>query len=331
MSNARGHIQTYRGASFWLCTTEEGTTAHNICDQQDGLSNTRNDNEWATSIQTTHKIDTLYKEGFKILTIVNGRIVKSEVRNCARKEEKATKRQCIKFLKTNHKVLIIGDSHLKGSATKTNQFLNTKFSVSSFIKPGATINKLVSSQEKELKDLGKKDVIVLSGGANDMDNINEDKGSEVLAKMTKFMQTYNNTNIAKISIPHRFDLHNESRTNLAIQKINSKLKKMTKLFRHVSMIEMESNRNDYTKHGLHLNNARKEGLARSIANLINQIVLRENKEKQVITLNWKEEVNMDISVQMSPEQHKHRHLEVTDIISNRTSTRPKKTTYYKEK
>ena len=87
---------------------------------------------------------------------------------------------------------------------------------------------------------------------------------------------------------------------------------------------MESNRKDYTKHGLHLNKAGKEGLARSIANSINQIVLRENREKQVITLNWKEEVNMDISVQMSPEQHKHRHLEVTDIISNRTSTRQKK-------
>jgi len=45
--------------------------------------------ERATLIQTTHKIDTLYKEGSKIPTIVNGRIVKSEVRNCARKEEKA--------------------------------------------------------------------------------------------------------------------------------------------------------------------------------------------------------------------------------------------------
>ena len=53
-------------------------------------------------------------------------------------------------------------------------------------------------------------------------------------------------------------------------------------------------------------------------------MLRENREKQVITLNWKEEVNMDISVQMSPEKLKHRHLEVADIISNRTSTRQKK-------
>ena len=167
---------------------------------------------------------------------------------------------------------------------------HTHSSVSSFIKPGATINQLVSVQEKELKDLGKKDVIVISGGANDMDNIKEDKGSEVLSKMTKFMQTYNNTNIAIISTPYRFDLENKSRINLAIQKLNSKLKKMTKLFRHVSMTEMESSRKYYMKHGLHLNKAGKEGLATSIAYLINQIMLKENKRKSVIKLKWREEV-----------------------------------------
>jgi hypothetical protein len=55
-------------------------------------------------------------------------------------------------------------------------------------------------QEKECKDLGKMDVILINGGANDMDD-NCDKGSEVLSKITKFMQTYNNTNIAVMSIP----------------------------------------------------------------------------------------------------------------------------------
>ena len=157
---------------------------------------------------------------------------------------------------------------------------------------------------------------MISGGANDMDNMNEDKGSEVLSKMTKFMQTYNNTNIAIISTPYRFDMDNESRINLTIQKLNSKLKKMTKLFRHVSMIEMESNRKYYTKHGLHLNKAGIEGLARSIAYLVNQIMLKENKEKSVIPLNWKADVNMHTSIQLSPDQNKRRHLEDTDKISN---------------
>jgi hypothetical protein len=40
-------------------------------------------------------------------------------------------------------VKIIGDSHLKGSAARINQYLNTKFEVSSFIKPGACTNQIV--------------------------------------------------------------------------------------------------------------------------------------------------------------------------------------------
>jgi hypothetical protein len=89
----------------------------------------RSDRQQASLTQTTHKTDILYSEGFKILTIVNGRIVNCEVRNRSRPEEKATSIPGNKFLKSSHTVLIIGDSHLKGSAAGTNQFLNMKFSV----------------------------------------------------------------------------------------------------------------------------------------------------------------------------------------------------------
>jgi hypothetical protein len=112
--------------------------------------------------------------------------------------------------------------------------------------------------------------------------------------------------------------------NLAIQKLNSKLKNMTNLFRHVSIVETDLNRKYYTKYGLHLNKVGKEGLARSIANLINKIVYHNNKDKPVITLDWKEEVNMYTSIQISPDQLKLRHLEDTDKVSNRTSTKQKK-------
>jgi hypothetical protein len=70
--------------------------------------------------------------------------------------------------KYDHEVKIIGDGHLKGP-TK-NQYLNTKFEVRSFIKPGAHINQLIHSQEMDLKCLGRKDVIVINGGTNDIDN-----------------------------------------------------------------------------------------------------------------------------------------------------------------
>jgi len=71
-------------------TSYRFTPLTNLCDQQVDFLNTRSDNERAALIQTNHKTDNLYKEGFKIPTIVNGRIVKCEVKNRARTEETAS-------------------------------------------------------------------------------------------------------------------------------------------------------------------------------------------------------------------------------------------------
>jgi lysophospholipase L1-like esterase len=79
-----------------------------------------------------------------------------------------------------------------------------------------------------LKKLGNNDVIVISGGTNDMDNC--DKASEVLIHMTKFMQSYNNTNIVIMNIPHRYNLEKNSRINLEIQKVNRKFKNISYRF-----------------------------------------------------------------------------------------------------
>ena len=55
-------------------------------------------------------------------------------------------------LKSNHKVLIIGDSN----TTNIEQYLSTKVALYSIIKPGATINQIVLGQEKECKVMGKQ-------------------------------------------------------------------------------------------------------------------------------------------------------------------------------
>jgi hypothetical protein len=101
-------------------------------------------------------------------------------------------------------VKIIGDSHLKGSAARINQFLNTKFEVSNFIKPAACTKQLVHSQEMEFICLGRKDVVVINGGTNDIGN-NSTKRNRTLV-MSQFMQKYSNTNIVVVNIPHRHDL-----------------------------------------------------------------------------------------------------------------------------
>jgi lysophospholipase L1-like esterase len=150
-------------------------------------------------------------------------------------------------------VKIIGDSHFKGSATRLNQYLNTKFEICSLIKSGARANHLVLSQEKELKCLGKNDVTFIRGGSNDIDRSNS-KESGILALMIHFIQKYNNTNIIILNIPHRHNLANVAKINSCIQAYNSKLKNILKAFKHVSLVEMSTNRRHFTKHGFHLNN-----------------------------------------------------------------------------
>jgi hypothetical protein len=69
----------------------------------------------------------------------------------------------------DHKVRIIGDSHLRDTAARINQYLNTKLEVCSLIKPGAYTKQLVDSLKLDVECLGKKDVIVSNGGANNTD------------------------------------------------------------------------------------------------------------------------------------------------------------------
>jgi lysophospholipase L1-like esterase len=166
-----------------------------------------------------------------------------------------------KCINVDHKVRIIGDSHLRDTVARINQYLNTKFEVCSSIKPAANTKQLLDSEKTDFECLGKKDVIVLNGGANDIDkHSNNMKG--VLVQMTQFMQKYNNTNIIVVNISHRHELDQAAKTNLDIQACNRKLNKITKSFRHAALVEIDPNRKYFTRHGMHLNKDGKEWLSK---------------------------------------------------------------------
>jgi hypothetical protein len=99
--------------------------------------------------------------GNKIPTVINGRVMNGEFKKPSWTIKNPGRVPGKKINKYDHKVKIIGDSHLKGSAARINQYLNTKFEVSSFIKLGACSNQLVHSQEMEFMSLEGKDVIVI--------------------------------------------------------------------------------------------------------------------------------------------------------------------------
>jgi hypothetical protein len=50
----------------------------------------------------------------------------------------------------------VGDSRLRGTAARGDQYLNTIFEVCSWIKPGANTEELEGTLENDLKCLGKR-------------------------------------------------------------------------------------------------------------------------------------------------------------------------------
>jgi hypothetical protein len=219
---------------------------------------------------------------------------------------------CKKINKYGHKVKINGNCHLKGSGARINQYLNTKFEVSGFIIPGACTNQLVRSQEMEFSSLGRKDVLVINGGSDDTGN-NNTKRNGILVMMTQFMQKYSNTNIIDVNIPHRHDLTKDSRANFEIQAFSAKVSKTAKSFRHVALVEMDFNRKRFTKHGLHLSNAGKEGLAKLIALQIDKLINNIIKIEPVTALNWKEEAT-NVSINAT-DNHKPNLMSTEDDFS----------------
>ena len=154
---------------------------------------------------------------------------------------------------------IIGDTHLRDSARRINQYLNSKYEATGIIKPGATTQTIVTPGENELKSLRKKDMIVLNCGANNIEKVNSNI-STIITPVINFSQKYSDTNIIVLEIPHRHDLHHKYMTNLLMQSLNTKLKSILTRFRHVTILHMNTTRNHFTKHGLHINKPGRNGL-----------------------------------------------------------------------
>ena len=110
------------------------------------MSNLQENNEDSSGLQEQEKrisaqdMNRTMKQhriGMKIPTIVGGRLTHSDNRKPTPVKEETTHVPGASLNKREHKVKILGDSHLRGTATKIDQYLNTKFEVCSWIKPGA--------------------------------------------------------------------------------------------------------------------------------------------------------------------------------------------------
>ena len=89
---------------------------------------------------------------------------KKNVPRNVRFQKKALSVYCPK--RKSHKILMIGDSHVKNCATELQQNLHAHYEVSNFVKPGARMDTIVNAATEEIKDLRSEDVVVIWGVAN---------------------------------------------------------------------------------------------------------------------------------------------------------------------
>jgi hypothetical protein len=131
--------------------------------------------------------------------------------------------------------------------------------------------------------LAKQDAVVVWGGIRD---ISRNESQKCLGRIKKFVERHSQTNILVVNLPNRFDLDAHSCVNNEVNAFNRKLGKHMKSFQNTTTIKVTSDRNHFTKHGLHLNRKRKEQAAKTIANSIKEIFKLQKKDP--IKMNWKD-------------------------------------------
>jgi hypothetical protein len=163
--------------------------------------------------------------------------------------------------------------------------------------------------------------LIISGGSNDLDDPNSSI-NKIIVPLTEFIKQHEHTNVIVVNIPHRYDFENNSCLNSINRKINrcnTKLTKLLKIYPHVSLIDTTTDRTHFTKHGFHLNNPGKEWAVTQNYKLIGSNVLIHNKSESPLPLQW-------INIQIEEVSNAGENIPTDNLeLSCRTSSRNKKT------
>ena len=167
-----------------------------------------------------------------------------------------------------HNVLIVGDSHARGSAPLLQLNLGKDYAVSSFIKPGAQMKDITTTAKEERKSLKSEDLLVILGGSN---NISKNNMREATSNVSDLVKGSIDTNIVLINAPHRHDLIPESCVNKEVWNYNRLMRKVAKLNTNVQFLEVDLDRSHFTRHGMHMDSKGKDILSQQLAKQIDQI------------------------------------------------------------
>ena len=163
------------------------------------------------------------------------------------------------------KILILGDSHARNCSQVVKHNLNHNVEVQGIVIPEAYIETIENTSTKNVEKLTKKDTVLLWGGTRDVGKNESIKG---LHQLKNFVKNHNQTNFIMMCVPHRYDLDLNSCINEEVQVYNRKLKKYLKTCENIEIIEIDSNRDLFTEHGLHLILKGKDQTAKKIVQSI---------------------------------------------------------------
>jgi len=124
---------------------------------------------------------------------------------------------------------------------------------------------------------------------------------------------------------HRRDLVSSSCVNEEIRAFNRKLKKIRTIFGHVSIMEVESSREYYTKHSHNLNNLGKAKISKQLSLQLQSVL--QGKKDIPVTLSWTKDhtSNMHDETQDQVEKPPSTTAIEQNNSAPRTSNRLKKT------
>jgi hypothetical protein len=178
-------------------------------------------------------------------------------------------------------ITILGDSNARGIAGELLYQLNYRYKITGHVEPNAGLTEVLKIAKKDLSKLTKMDTIIMVGGSNDFD---KNAYRSNLTSLVKFLDDTQNTNIILTEVPIRNDIGVGYPINEQITNYNKKLQKVIKCFRHVKLTRVTTNREHFTKHGLHLNRTGKETLSKEI---IKYLPIKQGSQKAVaIQLPW---------------------------------------------
>jgi lysophospholipase L1-like esterase len=188
-----------------------------------------------------------------------------------------------------HNIIIIGNSHARGAASNVKHNLNDNYRSSGFVRPGANIDRLISSMTENIKHLMSNDIIVFWRGTND---VSKNNSQDALKHITNIVKVNSRTNIILMCVPHRHDLPEWSCVNSEVKAFNRKLVKLMKPYKHVTVVKVDPDRKFFTRQGLHMNNLGTEKIAFKIASVVTKIF---RKQEEINGLYWKNECEVNVS------------------------------------